>query len=613
MNALLGAAGLGTGELARLADWAEHRGGLALHPPGAGQHPPGAAQHPPGAAQHPSGAFALWRFGTPLGGLRSLRADGVQAWLLGDLFPSPPPGAGMQADGTPPDAMLDAYRRHGHGWVWSLAGQLALVLWDAARGELALYRDDSSAQTLYYHRLPGDALVFSDRLDALVHCPLVQRRLSPDGLHEYLRLLDITSPNTIYAGVQSTEPGVLCLYGRHGLHQRRPETTAPAPAAPDGGSAPGLDAAAAALDELLAQAVAERTADTTAPVCFLSGGVDSAYLCALAAAQRLDVTALTVGFAEPGADESAVAAAVAGSLGVRHRVLRFSTAEYQRAFAALAGAEYPFADPAGAPTLLAFEQARNSGDIALDGTGADTLLGIMPARHQRLAVQYAARLPRPLRRALAGALAPLPRLRNYRPLMDFGDPEEVLMRWGGWSRRELERLCGRPVDLSGSRFYQVFRSFAPGAHMACYSALMGTLPDDRIHVAAGLTGLRVRFPFFADGVGNYVQGLPVALRWAPGETKRVLKHALAQRVPRALWDVPKHGFDFPFDSLLTADDHALLRAHTDAATLARLGCADTAALARTVAAYRAGSRAQRFRVWALAVLGAWLQQHDLSA
>jgi hypothetical protein len=47
--------------------------------------------------------------------------------------------------------------------------------------------------------------------------------------------------------------------------------------------------------------------------------------------------------------------------------------------------------------------------------------------------------------------------------------------------------------------------------------------------------------------------------------------------------------------------------------LARLGCADTDALAEMVMAYRAGARGQRFRVWALTVLGAWLRRHDLAA
>ena len=586
MNGLLGAAGLGSGGLARLGAYAERRAGVALCPPG---------------------AFALWRIGAPAGGLRSMRSEGVQAWLLGDLFTPPSP-----ASTPPPDRLLDAYRRQGHHWVWSLEGQFALALWDPARRELALYRDDSSTRSLYYHQLPGGAVVFSDRLDLLMHCPLVPRRLSQDGLHEYLRLLDITSPNTIYAGVRSIEPGVLCLHDRHGVHRRRPQTTATATADVDG-PVPTLEQAAGTLDGLLTEAIARRTADAESLVCFLSGGVDSAYLCALAAAQGLEVTAVTVGFADAVADEAAVAASIAAALGIRHRILRFSIPEYQRAFTDLAAAEYPFADPAGAPTLLAFEKARDSAEIALDGTGADTLLGIMPARHQRIAVQYAARLPYALRRALAGLMAPVPGLRDYRPLLDFGDPQEVLMRWRGWPRRTIQRVCGRPVDLGGSRFYQIHRSFPPGAHMARYSALMGTLPDDRIHVASAHTGLRVRFPFFAPAVADYVERLPVQLRYAAGEHKRVLKHALARHLPRALWDLPKHGFDFPFDDLLMADDHALLRAYADAPTLERLGCANPARLSQAVAQYRAGHRADRFRIWALAVLGAWLQQHDLSA
>ena len=71
--------------------------------------------------------------------------------------------------------------------------------------------------------------------------------------------------------------------------------------------------------------------------------------------------------------------------------------DYRRAFDDLAAAtEYPFCDPAALPTLLAYRAARELGEVALDGTGADTLLGIMPARHQRLAIAYGTLIPRPL-------------------------------------------------------------------------------------------------------------------------------------------------------------------------------------------------------------------------
>jgi asparagine synthase (glutamine-hydrolysing) len=589
MNGLIGGKDLRPGELERLGHFADAVGGKLLHPP-----------------EH----FALWRIGTPRGGLREVARYGVHAWLLGDLFV--PASPATQA--LPAEFPIDAYQHEGHGWIWPMTGQFALVLWDAGRQELALFRDDSSARSLYYHRLPSGALVFSDDLDLLVHCPLVPRRLSANGIHEYLRFLDISTPATIYDGVHSTEPGALCLHGRHGLHHRHPESM-PSAVAEVASPRIGLtlDSAAAALDTRLGRAVESRIADAHGLVAFLSGGVDSAYLCALAARQSPQLTAVTVGFDVRAADESAVAGKIAAAIGVPHRVLRFSPAQYRRAFEALAGGPYPFADPAGPPTLLAFEHSRQLGDTALDGTGADTLLGIMPARHQRLAVQYVARLPYRLRWLLTTALAPVPWLRDYRPLLDFGDPQEVLVRWRGWSRREIERLCGRPVSLVHTRFYGIFRRFPRAAHMARYSALMGNLPDDRIHVAADLTGLRVRFPFFDPAVSAYVAGLPPTLRYAGGEHKRVLKHALARRLPRDLWDVPKHGFDFPFDALLDADGHALLHEHAAGGSLERLGCADLPGLRRCVDEYLAGDRRQRFRVWALVTLGAWLAAHDLAA
>jgi len=583
---LLGCKGAGRSAQGRLADWAAKRGG---------------------EPELCDAGITLWRFGAPAGGLTRFGDGPLRGWLLGDLF-APSPGA-------PAAQPADVYRRLGHDWIWQQQGQLALVLWDAERRELALYRDGSSARGLYYHRRADGALVFSDCLDLLVHCPLVPRRLSPAGLHEYLRFLDISSPNTIYDAVFSTEPDQLCLHGRHGLHQReRPQVQTQGEADTAGG---GLDAAATLLDTRLEAAVRTRIGDRGPIVSFLSGGVDSAYLCALAAAAVGEpgrVHALTVGFAEPGLDESPVARAVAAHLGVSHRVLRFSHGQYRQAFEALAeSGAYPFADPAAAPSLLAFREARGLADLALDGTGADTLLGVMPARHQRIAVQYAARLPYRLRRPLGRVLSRLPGLRGYRPLLDFGDAEEMLIRWQGFPRREIERLCGHPVSLAHTRFYRIFARHAPGAHFERYSALLGNLPDDRIHVAAALTGLRVRFPFFDPAVERCVRAMDRPLRYADGEHKRVLRHALARRIPRQIWNGPKHGFDFPFDALLARDDYALVRGHARGENLRRLGCARTADVEAMIGAYLRGERSARFRVWALTVLTAWLEGHDVAA
>ena len=138
--------------------------------------------------------------------------------------------------------------------------------------------------------------------------------------------------------------------------------------------------------------------------------------------------ALTVGFEGADLAESGIAQAVAQHLGVPHRVLRFSMSDYRRAFDDLAATtEFPFCDPAALPTLLAYRAARELAEVALDGTGADTLLGIMPARHHRLAIACGTLIPRPLRplrplrRRLAAVMAGVPPLRPYIPLVGLDD------------------------------------------------------------------------------------------------------------------------------------------------------------------------------------------------
>lgn len=581
-NGIIGAKDLRPADAARLHDWLARRGARTLTG---------------------TELCRLWVIGTPVGGLTTLTDGAVQGWLLGDLFCADHATAADTAG-----MLAQAYRARGHRLVWDLTGQFALILWDAERRELALFRDGSSAQGLYHAGRPDGSLLFADRPDLLAECPLLPRRVSRPALHEYLRFLDISTPRTLYDGILSCEPGRLYLHARHGLHV----LDAPAQA-PQSDTPVGLDAAAAELDRRLAAAVAGRLATTGTTIAFLSGGVDSAYLCALAA--EMDpgrIRALTVGFSAPPEDESAVAARIAAHIGVPHEVLRFDLDACREAFDALAaGAAQPFADPAGVPTLLAYRHARSIGDVALDGTGADTLLGIMPARHQRIAVAWSALLPAPARRLLAALMAPLPVIRDYRALVDFGDPEEALVRWHGFERRAIEALCGEHVSLAGSRYYRVFRGYRRHAHYERYSALMGNLPDDRIHVAAALTGLRVRFPFFDAAVADLIRALDRDLRWRPDEPKRVLKAALGRRLPRTLWDVPKHGFDFPFTDLLRHRDATLIHTWMTPARIRSAGLRDVAAVNAMVDTFIAGDNRHAFRIWSLVVLFAWLDTHGL--
>jgi asparagine synthase (glutamine-hydrolysing) len=556
------------------------------------------------------GIFGAWIWPETDSGERLIKTKDVCGLLQGDLF-----GASYSRASASSfeDYISGLFLQGGETSITELTGQFSIILWDHRNRRAMLYRDDTGAYPLYYAPLPTQGMIFSDRLDLLAGTPLVEKRLCRASLHEYLRFLDVSAPNTIYDGVYATRPGVVLQYdGRH--LAEIPSESEPV----NGAKQESLERSADELDARLEQAVASRMSSNGATAVFLSGGVDSSLICAFAKSTSAGpVEAVTLGYQEEEYDESRVASAVAKHLGVRHRVLRYPLGTYRSTFEELTSCiEYPYADPTGLPTLPTFRAAREIAEVSLDGTGADSLLGVMPARHQRFAVEYGTLLPRPLRALAAKCIDAVPSMRSYAALVDFDDPEEVLIRWRGWKRKEIERLCGEPVSLRHTNYYRVYGSFPRAAHLQRYSALIGSLPDDRIHQAAMLTGLKVRFPYFDKGVVAYVRSMSDDIRYRAEEPKRVLKRVLARRVPRRLWDVPKHGFDFPFLELMKSNDCALVRTYLDPRLTDKWSLFEPRALADAADAFLGGdetspfeARSLAFRIWALVILFAWLENH----
>lgn len=464
-------------------------------------------------------------------------------------------------------------------------------------------RDSSGALGLFYSRTADGGLSFACDLNTLVQRSDVQARSSAHGLHEYLRLLDIAAPNTFFENICAVPAGEGIVLQAGGPAEAIPPS--PIPSRPV-----SLEAAADDLAACLKQAIDRRLDGVERPAAFLSGGVDSALICALAARLRPDLMAITVGFEGAEHDETPIAGAIARHLGIRHEVLRFGRDEIKQALiTAGRRADQPMADPALPVTLLAFAWANQGHDAVLDGTGADELVGAMPPRHKRMAVEWAARIPASLRRQIANGIGRLPGLAGYRPIFDFEHPAEPLMRWHGFRREEIEALTGEPVSLEHTRFYQVFRRFPPSAHFERYSALMEAMPSERLTQAMLITGLDVRFPYCSPEVVTLLRGLPVDLRWRPEEPKRVLRALLARYLPRQLWDVPKHGFDFPLDEFLTAEDFRLVRRYLLEADWTRWQLLKPEGVAGYARRFIAGEPGLTFRVWALVVLAAWLEGH----
>lgn len=509
----------------------------------------------------------------------------------------------LEANSSNAEVVLAAWRRWSSGAMERLEGAFSLSVLDTDR--LILYRDRSAHGDLFTSSPRRGEFAFATDLDALLNMPGVERRLSHRSLQEYLRFLDIAAPNTWFEGVQAIEVGqvvgwpdaqsLIPATDTHEVQQVAPREFSEA------------------VDELnghLRQSIVVRLTRSERPAAFLSGGIDSALICALAAKERSDLTAVTVGFSTAPYDESRIAGRIASHLGLTHEVLRFDQKDFVAAFERLVPAlDQPMADPATLATVLAFEHCASRFDVVLDGTGADEAVGAMPARHVRLAVEYASRIPAGARLALARLIKCLPWLSGYAPILDFEHPADMMIRWKGFTRPEIEALCGEPVSFADTQFYRTFGRFDRDAHYERYSALLNAMPCHRLTQASRVTGMQPRYPFTDQHTDQFLRSLCAEFRHLPNEPKRILRALLSRYVPRDIWDAPKHGFDFPLTEFLVANKHAMVHRFLGIERWQQSGLLVPDRVADLRKRFIAGDHRLRFRVWALVVLAAWLEQH----
>jgi len=204
----------------------------------------------------------------------------------------------------------------------------------------------------------------------------------------------------------------------------------------------------------------------------------------------------------------------------------------------------------------------------------------------------------------------VPGLSGYAPIGDFEHPADTMIRWHGFTRPEIADLCGEAVSFADTHFYRTFDRYPRHAHFERYSALLNAMPCERLNQSTLITGARIRYPFWDREPDGLLRQLRTDFRYLPGQPKRILRALLARYLPRELWDVPKHSFDFPLCEFLAADNFALVRRHLDQDLWRQARLLSVDKVQHYARQFMAGDQRLAFRIWALVMLGAWLETHD---
>jgi len=428
------------------------------------------------------------------------------------------------------EVLLVSYMEWGSACTERFNGIYAFAIWDGASRRLFLARDRLGVKPLFYAQR-GSAFIFGSELKAILAHPAVRPEVDAEGLAETFVMGPSRTPgHGVYRGVAEVRPGHCLLCDRNGVSIRRYWTLESWP------HADGLEATVERVRELFMDTV-ERQLVSDVPVCtFLSGGLDSSAITAVAAGAFREngggaLHTYSVDYEgndrhfrpdyfQPDSDTRWVSR-VSDFLGTRHRVVKIGTAELSEALvgATLAN-DLPGMADVDSSLYLFCQEVKKDATVALSGESADEVFGGYPWFYN----------------AEALASDTFPWMWTLRERLRFLSPELVGMIRAeeyvdGRYREALDevpRLPGEnPFD---ARIREIF--------YLSITRFMQTLLDRKDRMSMGV-GLEVRVPFCDHRLVEYVWNIPWKMKNCGNTAKGILRRALAGLLPGDVLHRPK--------------------------------------------------------------------------
>ena len=449
------------------------------------------------------------------------------------------------------ELLLETYAAEGRDALRKLRGMYAFAIWDARAGELFCARDPFGIKPLYYAAADGGRQFrFASERKALLG-PGDVSVVDPEALRRYLSFQYVPAPATM-------TPPVICLPAgcsltvRPGAPLERPSrywrpmlrsARSPSPETPEH-----------VLNALRGSVAAHLRSDV--PVgAFLSGGVDSAAICAIAAETKPGMLTFTAGFAHSGYSEIADAQGTAAALGLRNVSYVVTPQEFvTRLPQIIWQLDDPMADAAAVGLWFVAREARRHVKVVLSGEGADELFGGYGVYYQPGVVRAATRLGpgRSLAQVMADRIPPgqkgkglLERIAT--PLRSryignanifSGEQVDALTRYGG----------GTAYDVTGPLFDQAEAAGLDDVATMQLVDINTWLPGDILVKAdrgSMAHGLELRTPFLDREVMAVASRLARAEKTAAGTTKFALREAVGSLLPQESAERRKLGFPVP--------------------------------------------------------------------
>lgn len=471
----------------------------------------------------------------------------------------------FRSDHSDTEVLVHGYEEWREELPTRLNGMFAFVVWDRPRRRLFAARDRFGEKPFFYSA-QKDFFAFASELSALIRHPTVDRTIDQRALQKFFAHGYIPAPNALYRGACKLPGGCSLTFDLTDFNVRVRRYWRFAIDADEHAPRSRIPELTEELRALLDHAVARRLVSDVPLGVFLSGGIDSSMVLALAARHRpaASLDTFTIGFNETSFDESPYAREVSAVIGSRHheRILDFDTA---RDFVpkALARLDEPNGDASILSTCVLAAFARERVTVALSGDGGDELFaGYDPFAALAPATWYDRLVPPPIHHLLRRMAEMLPRattnmsldFRLRRALMGLSYPPNVRLpvwmspidpvRMGALFDTPLpmDELYSEAIEVWDTtwaknpvdRALEFFTNFY--------------LPDDilaKTDRATMMVSLEARAVFLDNDVVNFCARVPHGYKYRHGVRKFLLRRAARGLVPDVALTRPKKGFGIP--------------------------------------------------------------------
>lgn len=488
-------------------------------------------------------------------------------------------------------------------------GMFGIAIWDKLTRKLLIARDRLGKKPIFYGWSKDKRhFFFGSELKALRAHPHFTAEDDQDAIPSYAALNYIPAPLCIYRGIKKLPAGAWLEVTEDGEKENVYWSLR------DGIVNAEKDfederAAVELLEELIGDSIRLRMISDVPVGAFLSGGIDSSLIVAMAAKQTTHpVKTYSIGFEDPQYNEAGFAREIARYLGTQHTEFTLSQNDMLDVVPKLPEMfDEPFADSSQIPTYCVSALARKEVTVALSGDGGDEIFGGYSKyqRSLRLA-QPVLNVPHTLRHLAALSLKPFGgKAARYADVIDSHDEDDFYFNMTAFWKRPAEILANNSASVSWPSKLPDSVSFLERMQ---YADIAGYLEGDilakvdRACMAASLEG---RAPLLDYRLIDFSWRLPENMKIRHGKGKWILRQILKKHVPEAMFERPKKGFSIPQSEWLRGPLRPYAEEFISERALKNAGYYNHGVVRSLWQQHQSGIRDHGDRLWGILMLQSW--------